>query len=115
AIARDLTQQTIDELNDGGNFDRPLLWFYNPMDTPWAVDEFNRRGVVYDCMDELSQFKFAPENLIKNEQLLLEKADVVFTGGYELWLRKKKQHPNVHFFGCGVEYSHFAKAQSTDT
>jgi glycosyltransferase involved in cell wall biosynthesis len=115
AIARDLTQQTINEIDTDGSFESPLLWFYNPMDTPWAVDEFNRRGVVYDCMDELSQFKFAPENLIKNEQLLIDKADIIFTGGYELWLRKSKQHPNVHFFGCGVEYDHFSKAQLKET
>jgi glycosyltransferase involved in cell wall biosynthesis len=24
-------------------------------------------------------------------------------------------HPNVHFFGCGVEYTHFAKAQDPNT
>ncbi|HEY3780765.1 MAG TPA: glycosyltransferase [Fimbriimonadaceae bacterium] len=114
-VAHKLTQKTIDDLNSSGAFNSPLLWFYNPMDTPWAVNQFNRRGVVYDCMDELSQFKFAPANLVKNEQQLLATADIVFTGGYELWLRKQKQHLNTHFFGCGVEYDHFAKAQLDET
>ena len=40
-------------------------------------------------------------------------ADIVFTGGYELWLKKKAQHQNVHFFGCGVEFEHFNQAQDT--
>jgi glycosyltransferase involved in cell wall biosynthesis len=62
-------------------------------------------------MDELSQFAGAPKELVDNERRLMEQADVVFTGGYELYLKKSKQHPNVHFFGCGVEYDHFSKAQ----
>ena len=115
AVAERLTEEAIESVNAEGAFDRPLLWFYNPMDTPWAVQAFNRRGVVYDCMDELSQFKFAPQNLLDNERMLLGEADVVFTGGYELWTRKSRQHENVHFFGCGVEYNHFAKAQLPET
>ena len=39
----------------------------------------------------------------------------MFTGGYELWLKKKQQHDNVHFFGCGVEVEHFGKARLPDT
>ena len=62
-------------------------------------------------MDELSQFKFAPEGLVENERRLLKRADVVFTGGQELFERKSRQHDNAYFFGCGVEYEHFAKAQ----
>jgi len=114
-IAQALTEEAIEAVNTGGEFDSPLLWFYNPMDASWASFAFNRRGVVYDCMDELSQFKFAPDNLIENEKLLLAQADIVFTGGYELWTRKSKQHSNTHFFGCGVEYDHFAKAQEEGT
>lgn len=91
--------------------DRPLLWFYNPMDSGWTLGQFNELGVVYDCMDELSQFKGAPPELIEREARLMEAADVVFTGGYELWAKKSQQHPNTHFFGCAVEYDHFAQAQ----
>jgi glycosyltransferase involved in cell wall biosynthesis len=65
-------------------------------------------------MDELSQFKNAPPALVANEQRLINAADIVFTGGYELWSKKSKQHGNVHFFGCGVEYDHFARAQKSD-
>jgi glycosyltransferase involved in cell wall biosynthesis len=66
-------------------------------------------------MDELSQFSGAPPQLVANEARLIANADIVFTGGYELWLRKRQQHPNVHFFGCGVEFDHFSKAMSPDT
>jgi len=45
----------------------------------------------------------------------MEYADIVFAGGYELSLKKKQRHDNVHFFGCGVEYDHFARAQDPNT
>jgi glycosyltransferase involved in cell wall biosynthesis len=98
-----------------GIFDRPLLWYYSPMDSSWSLGYFENRGVVYDCMDELSQFTGAPKALVLNESRLMENADVVFTGGYELGEKKRKQHDNVHTFGCGVEFSHFNKAQDPTT
>ena len=45
----------------------------------------------------------------------MDYADVVFTGGYELSLKKKQRHDNVHFFGCGVEYEHFAQGPGSET
>lgn len=92
-------------------FDDPVLWYYSPMMAEWSLGEIPSRAIVYDCMDELSQFKGAPTRLIENEKRLLDSADIVFTGGYELFEKKRKQHQNVHVFGCGVEYDHFARAQ----
>src|SRR5438270_3257327 len=85
------------------------------MDSSWSLGHFENRGIVYDSMDELSQFTGAPRSLINNEARLMEHADIVFAGGYELSLKKKKNHDNVHFFGCGVEYDHFAQAQDDST
>ena len=107
--------EAIEAVNDSGDFDAPLLWYYSPMDSAWSLGHFPNRGVVYDCMDELSQFTGAPKALVQNERRLMDHADVVFTGGYNLWTKKREQHGNVHFFGCGVEYSHFAQAQDADT
>ncbi len=112
---REWTKQAIENLNEEGAFDRPLLWYYSPMDSSWSLGYFQNRGVVYDCMDELSQFTGAPKALVTNEARLIEAADIVFTGGYNLGEKKKKQHENVHIFGCGVEYSHFGKAQDPNT
>lgn len=114
-MLRQWTQEGIDELNDDGEFDRPLLWYYSPMDAFWSLGQFPNRGIVFDAMDELSQFTGAPPALIANERRLMEAADIVFAGGHELSLKKKQHHQNVHFFGCGVEYSHFAKAQDPNT
>lgn len=99
----------------GGLFPAPVQWFYTPMPAPTMLGAFGERAVVYDCMDELSQFRFAPPQLVAREQLLLSRADVVFTGGYRLYQSKSRLHPNVHFFGCGVDSAHFAKARLSET
>ena len=112
---RDWTREAIESVNGRGEFDQPLHWYYSPMDSTWSLGHFATRGIVYDCMDELSMFTGAPKSLVQNEARLMEHADIVFTGGYELWLSKRKQHPNVHFFGCGVEFEHFSKAQDPAT
>jgi hypothetical protein len=111
ASLRDFITTAMASLNDGGHFDEPLHWYYSPMMVEWSMGHFPSCGIVYDCMDELSQFKFAPAELIENERRLMDNADVVFTGGYELFEKKSKQHENTHCFGCGVEYEHFAQAQ----
>ena len=85
------------------------------MDSAWSLGHFENRGIVYDSMDELSQFTGAPRALVDNEARLMDYADVVFTGGYELSLKKKQRHDNVHFFGCGVEFEHFGKARDPTT
>ena len=112
---REFAQEAIERMNEDGAYDKPLLWYYSPMDSSWSLGYFENRGVVYDCMDELSQFTGAPKALVNNEARLIEHADVVFTGGYNLGEKKKKQHDNVHIFGCGVEFSHFNKAQDPNT
>jgi beta-glucosidase/6-phospho-beta-glucosidase/beta-galactosidase len=110
-----LVQKTAQSMNTKGQFTSPLLYYYNPMDVGWSMGQFNECGVVYDCMDELSQFKGAPKELLDNERRLLERADVVFTGGYQMYRNKSKCNSNCHFFGCGVDVAHFAQARQEDT
>ena len=91
-------------------FDSPLLWYYTPM--ALAFTRTLAAGVVvYDCMDELSLFKGAPPALRGLEAELLERADLVFTGGVSLYEAKKHQHPSVHAFPSSVEKSHFMQAR----
>ena len=98
----------------GGLFARPIQWFYTPMPAPAMIGAFDERAVVYDCMDELSKFRFAPVALVDRERYLMAQADVVFAGGFKLSQSKAKYHQNVHFFGCGVDVAHFATARSAD-
>ena len=90
---------------------RPLLaWYYTPMMLSFSRD-IDASAVVYDCMDELSKFRFAPECLLDLEQELIGRADLVFTGGASLYEAKKNRHPNVHCFPSSVDREHFAKAR----
>jgi len=96
-------------------FNNPVQWFYSPFTAPAMLGAFAEVAVVYDCMDELSQFRFAHPDLVRRERLLLANADVVFTGGYKLYESKRRYHQNVHFFGCGVDSRHFGKARLSET
>jgi glycosyltransferase involved in cell wall biosynthesis len=98
----------------GGMFANPIQWFYTPMPAPAMIGAFDERAVVYDCMDELSKFRFAPAALVDRERYLMAQADVVFAGGFKLSQSKAKYPSNVHFFGCGVDVAHFATARSAD-
>lgn len=89
--------------------DRFLAWFYTPLALPFAA-ELVPRGVVYDCMDELAAFRFAPRQLVQRERALLKRADVVFTGGPSLFESKRVHHANVHCFPSSVDRAHFESA-----
>jgi UDP-galactopyranose mutase len=88
----------------------PILWFYTPMMTP-AARGLEPGLVVYDCMDELANFRFAPPELRAREADLMARADVVFTGGHSLYEAKRMAHDNIHPFPSGVDRAHFAKAR----
>lgn len=90
---------------------RPLAaWYYTPMMLPFSRS-LDTSAIVYDCMDELSKFRFAPENLLSLEQELIDRADLVFTGGSSLYEAKKDRHHSVHCFPSSVDRCHFAKAR----
>ena len=87
-----------------------VLWFYTPMAMSFAA-HLEPQAVVYDCMDELSGFKFAPPALLENESKLFEKADLVFTGGQSLYEAKKDKHKSVHAFPSSIDVAHFKQAR----
>lgn len=96
-------------------FVQPVQWFYSPMSAPVLLGRFGARGTVYDCMDELANFRFAPPDIVERERFLLARADVVFTGGYRLYQEKSRHHSTVHFHGCGVDAGHFGRARVAST
>ena len=90
---------------------RPVLWYYTPMMLPFSR-HLEAAAVVYDCMDELANFRFAPPELRPLEQELIATADVVFTGGYSLYEAKAHLHANIHPFPSSVDRLHFAQARA---
>jgi len=90
----------------------PLItWYYTPMMLPFSRN-IEADVTVFDAMDELSKFKFAPVKLLELEQELIDRADVVFTGGSSLYEAKKDRHPSVHCFPSSVDRAHFCKARA---
>ena len=88
-----------------------ILWYYTPMALKMTVG-LNPVITVYDCMDELSAFKFAHPELKQMEKELLNKADVVFCGGNNLYNAKKHQHSNIHSFPSSIDKKHFGAARN---
>ncbi|MGZ5253542.1 MAG: glycosyltransferase [Flavitalea sp.] len=91
-----------------------LFWYYTPMALSFT-EAFEPKTIVFDCMDELSAFKFAPPELKELESRLMQKAEVVFTGGQSLYEAKKDRHNNIHAFPSSIEKEHFYKARLNHT
>jgi UDP-galactopyranose mutase len=100
----------LDELISDFQIKNYLAWYYTPMALKFT-SQLEPNLIVYDCMDQLSHFKFASAELPRLEQQLFRKADLVFTGGYSLYEAKRDMHPNVYAFPSSVDVAHFAKAR----
>lgn len=87
------------------------VWLYTPMAVP-LLDALKPKAVVYDCMDELSAFKNAPVKLHELESKLLERADIVFTGGPSLYEAKRARHANVHCLPSAVDAHHYSRERA---
>lgn len=92
--------------------DSYIFWYYTPMALAYTSD-FTPVATVYDCMDELSAFKFAPPELKVLERELFRKADIVFTGGNNLYKAKQGQHKNIFSFPSSIDKAHFKTARET--
>jgi len=106
----DAQQALLDELLLRHAVKHYVTWYYTPMALGFTR-HLKPSAVVYDCMDELSAFRGAPPALLQREVELLQRADVVFTGGQSLYEAKKDRHPNVHAFPSSVDVAHFATAR----
>jgi UDP-galactopyranose mutase len=92
------------------NIEDHIAWYYTPLSLQFS-DHLKSELVVYDCMDELSSFNFAPPELKEWEKQLFNKADIVFTGGMHLYEVKKSHHKNVHGVPSGIDVGHFIQAR----
>lgn len=93
------------------NLNDTAFWYYTPMALSFSA-HIKPAVTIFDCMDELSAFKFAPQKLKDLEQELLNRADIVFTGGVSLYEAKKSRHVNIHAFPSSIDFEHFSKARN---
>ncbi len=95
-----------------GRFDDAILWFNDPMAVTAYAGHLGERMIVYDCMDELSQFQDAPAGLAERERELTRRADLIFCGGRKMREKRLPLNANTHFYGTGVDCDHFGAALS---
>ena len=105
------TELLLQELFSEKSIVKYIFWYYTPMSLNFT-GSFTPDLIVYDCMDELSAFKFAPPELKDNEENLFKKADLVFTGGYSLYEAKKHRHEQIFPFPSSIDKSHFAQGRN---
>lgn len=113
-LAPDVTvcqRKLLDDFLETQPFDELLLWYFTPMSLAFT-HHLDAQATIFDCMDELSAFKGAPPELVGQEQALMKRADVVFTGGISLWEVKRLQHANAHAMPSSVDIEHFATARN---
>lgn len=103
--------ELVDSILSNEKIETFAFWYYTPMALEFT-SKYTPGLTIYDCMDELSAFKFAPEELKNLERKLMAKADLVFTGGQSLYEAKKTQHANIHPFPSSIEKEHFAAART---
>lgn len=96
-------------LDAAGGKEERLVWLYTPMAAPF-VDALQPDLLIYDVMDELSAFKGAPAALREQDRSMLQRADIIFTGGVSLYRARLPYAENIHLFPSGVEIAHFAQA-----
>lgn len=87
-----------------------VFWYYTPMALQFSR-HLRPTLTVYDCMDELSAFRFADSRLPALESELLARADLVFTGGRSLYEAKRGRHANIHAFPSSIDKAHFGRAR----
>lgn len=85
-----------------------IFWYYTPMMLGFSAAA-QADQVVYDCMDELANFAFAPADIAVREAALMARADLVLCGGKSLYEARIGRHPEIHCIPSGVDVAHFAR------
>lgn len=106
-----IQREMLAELLAGDGSERRIFWYYTPMALGFSAGLWPDL-CIYDCMDELSAFRFAPPKLRERETALFNTADLVFTGGQSLYEAKRGRHPSVHAFPSSIDAAHFRRARS---
>ena len=105
-----LQRQLIDAFMQREGVTDFIAWYYTPMALLFT-DHLKPRLTVYDCMDELSAFWGAPKQLLEQEKRLIQRAALLFTGGYSLYEAKQNRHPHVFAFPSSIDFAHFSVAR----
>jgi UDP-galactopyranose mutase len=98
----------------GERAEEAILWLYHPSFIS-HIERLPRRRLVYDVMDHFRAFKQSKSGVVNQEDLLLEQADVVFTGGRAMHEPIVNRRPDARCFPSGIDRDHFGAAREQST
>src|SRR5678815_1971220 len=94
---------------------RPILWSFMPT-VGRLLGTLGEGMVIYHCVDEYAEFSGVPkEALLRMEQDLVRRADLVLTSSERLCEERRPANPNTHFIRHGVDLDHFARSLDAGT
>lgn len=86
------------------------IWSFTP-DIAYVLGHFNEEKVVYYCVDDHASFSgYDKQQVLKDEEELCRKSDLVITTSMVLQEAKKDWNPNTILVTHGVDFDHFNKA-----
>src|SRR6266487_5162973 len=92
-----------------------ITWTFVPSSAD-VVGALGERLVVYQCVDEFSEFTGTDKAAIGGmEQRLLAKADLVIVSSQLLYERKRRDNSRTFLVTHGVDVEHFRRACHVDT
>lgn len=94
------------------DFSDPILWTFLP--TPLTIDiadNIVKKFFIYYCIDNFSVSSVSARRIIRSEERLLKKVDLVFVTSKELYNYCFKYNDKVYNFPFAVNFKEFEKAR----
>lgn len=89
---------------------RPITWSFLPSSAD-VVGRLGERLVVYQCVDEYSQFTGTDQAaILEMEERLCRRSDLVLVSAQPLYEAKRRWNPRTFLVTHGVEVEHFRRA-----
>jgi glycosyltransferase involved in cell wall biosynthesis len=90
------------------------LWSFAP-DIAYLLGRLGERKVVYYCVDDFASFSgYDRSQVLRDEEELCRRSDLVVTTSQALQIAKAALNSNTILVRHGVDYAHFARAVSED-
>ena len=90
------------------------IWSFTP-DIAYILGHFGEEKVLYYCVDDHAAFSgYNKSQVLRDEEALCRRADLVVTTSMALQKAKKDWNPNTILVPHGVDYDHFSRAVTED-
>ena len=90
------------------------IWSFTP-DVAYALGHFAEEKVLYYCVDDHAAFAgYNKAQVLRDEETLCRRSDLVVTTSMALQEAKAPWNPNTILVPHGVDYAHFSRAVTED-